>query len=73
MALDEAERILSTDLNPEHKDFMKFVARKQAIINAVLMATARVTPGRLRGQEQDHMGDVIAAVKAERENISKLN
>jgi hypothetical protein len=36
---------------------------KKAVISAVLSATARITPGRLRGQETDHMVDVIKAVQ----------
>lgn len=72
MALDEAERILNLEINPDHKHFMNVLTRKQAIINAILTATARVTPGRLRGQEQDHMGDVVAAVRAERARLATL-
>ncbi len=73
MALEEAERILSLDLNPDHKDFGLLLSRKVAITNAILTATARVTPGRLRGQEQNHMVEVIAAVVAEREKLRKIN
>lgn len=73
MALDEAERILAFELNPEHKFFGFLLGRKVAVTTAILTATARVTPGRLRGAEQDNMSEILEAVQKERAKLSGLH
>lgn len=46
---------------------------KRAVIAAVLSATARITPGQLRGQENDGMDAIIARVAEQRKFLADLN
>jgi hypothetical protein len=73
MALAAAERILEMTLPPGDPNYMALLTRQQSIIASVLSATARVTPGRLRGQEVDHMDAIVAEVRAQRALISGLH
>jgi hypothetical protein len=43
------------------------------VANAILTATARVTPSKLRGQEDDHMGEIMAAVAEQRAKLASTH
>jgi hypothetical protein len=59
-------------LEPSHAAFIQLLTRKAAIISAVLAATGRVTPGRLRGRETDQMKAVLEALAEEKARLSLL-
>ena len=46
---------------------------QRAVIGAILAATARITPGRLRGAEVDHMDEIIKAVADGRQTVAGLH
>lgn len=73
MALSEAEKILALDLDEFDPNFAKIVARKQAVIASILSASVRVTSSRLRGKEEDKMGDIIAAIREHQAHLKTLN
>lgn len=52
---------------------MSVFTGQRAIIGAVLAATARITPGRLRGAEVDHMDEIIRAVADGRKTVADLH
>ena len=71
--MSAAEEILALELDPDHKHFMAVFTGKRAVISAILSATARVTPGRLRGAEVNHMDAIIEEVQAHRELVKGLH
>lgn len=69
--MDASLKIMSMELDPEHKHFAKVLGVQQSIIGSVLTATGRVSPGRLRGKENDHMAEIIAAVQKAKSDATK--
>lgn len=61
--MDQSLKIMQMDLDPEHKHFAKVLSVQQSIIGSVLTTTARVSSNRLRGKENDHMAEILDAIK----------
>lgn len=61
--MDQSLKIMSMDLDPEHKHFAKVLSVQQSIIGSVLTTTARVSSSRLRGKETDNMAEILDAIK----------
>ena len=60
-------------IEPDHPKFTEVLTRQSSVIASVLSATARITPGRLRGQEADHMDEVLETIKAQKEVLRSLS
>jgi hypothetical protein len=59
-------------LDEDHPKFTEVLTRQSSVIASVLSATARITPGRLRGQEADHMDEIIKIVQAQKAVLDAL-
>lgn len=59
-------------LDPDHPKFTEILTRQSSVIASVLSATARVTPGRLRGQEVNHMDEIVEVVKTQKQVLRSL-
>jgi hypothetical protein len=55
------------------KDALPLLARQQQVIQAVLTATTRISPGELRGEGGDDMSDVLAEVERQKALIRDLD
>lgn len=63
-ALKAADVILSLQLDPHSPDFIKLVSLQQSTLASVLATQARTDPGRLRGQQGDKIGELLAKIRA---------
>lgn len=59
----KALEILELKLDPEHKQFGKLLSIQSSLTGSILTATARVRSGDLRGQDDDGVDGLLAALR----------
>ena len=64
MALARARDILSMRLEPTMPDYLKLMAFQQQTLAAVLSTQTKVDETRLRAQQSDKLGDILARIRA---------
>jgi hypothetical protein len=63
LALDRAHDILSMRLEPTMPDYLKLLAFQQQTLAAVLSTQTKVDETRLRSQQSDKLGDILARIR----------
>lgn len=67
-----ASQVMAMKLDPDHKNFPKILATKQAIASSMLTATARVRDQLLKPSVDDGFSKVLAAISAGEDEDDEL-
>ena len=67
-----AKDILNMELDPDHRNFSRVLAAKQAMATSVFSASVRVDAASMRKQTNDRLGEIIDLVKQAKRDRTTL-
>ena len=65
LALQKLEAFVKMDLDPNDKNYARFTAKQLEICSQLASLSGRIDPSALKGVQQDTLGEMLAALKAE--------